>query len=258
MGGSFHNNICTLENDVILYESSMLASKEFPFVGEFDGKGHTITLSGNVTEPLFGYIGEGGVVKNLNIEVVMAAMNTKEGAILALENYGTIINCKITLKNAKIGNSGNHAAVVAVNRGSIRNVVVKSEFENIVTGTRRSIIGGVVAYNYGEIVSCIANTSFISYPETDKNNVFSGSAANTSIGAVCGINNGIIKRSIAVVSENTYVADNKINSKTEITFVDGNNKSEVFSADNLFGNLGFDDELWIFLDDELSLIQGDD
>ena len=258
MGESFHNNVCTLENDIIVYTSSMLASRELPFVGEFDGKGHKITLSGKVEESLFGYIGEGGVVKNLHIEVLSAEINSKIASVLALENAGTIINCKITIKDAKINVSGNHGAVVSTNKGIIKNVVVNSRFENAVIDTtvaRRSVIGGIAAYNYGEIDSCISEAAYVSYPETLKSNVFSGSAVNTSIGAVYGINNGTVKQSVALVSEDTYVSDNK---NTNITFVTSSNRAEVFNEDNLFVTLGFNQELWLFVNNEFSLIQGEE
>ena len=257
MGNSFHNNICTLENDIILYRSSMLASRELPFVGEFDGKGHKITLSGNVEESLFGYIGEGGVVKNLHIEVISAEMASKVASILALENDGTVINCKITIKSAILKNSGNYAAVVSTNRGIVRNVVVNACFENGIIDTsvaRRTLIGGIAAYNYGEISSCISNVSYVSYPETVKSNIFEGSAVNSTIGAIYGTNNGVVRQSVAVVSEETYVRDSK---DTNITFVNDSNRKDVFGEENIFGTLGFNDEIWIFVNNEFSLLQGD-
>ena len=256
MGLSFHNNVCTLENDIVIKNSTSLATRELPFVGEFDGKGHKITFTGDVENSLFGYIGEGGVVKNLHIEVGSADISEKSAAILALENSGTIINCKITVKAAKVSVGGNHGAVVATNKGLIKNVVVKSKFENAVGEgvSRRSIIGGVAAYNYGDIESCFCDTSFDSFPETVKSNIFNGTAVNSSVGAVYGVNNGSVRKCVAIVGDETYVSDNK---NSNITLVTEANRVEVFNEENIFGALGFDSELWIYLDNEFSLIQGE-
>ena len=256
MGGSFYNNVCKLENDVTLYQSFGLATRENPFVGVFDGNGHTITISDNAQNSLFGYIGEGGVVKNLHIVVVSTEFTEKTAAIVALENEGTIINCKVTVKYVGVKASGNYGAVVSTNRGVIKNVVVSSSFESKSTDnqTRRTIMGGICAYNYGEIDSCISEVSYKGYPETIKSNIFSGNAVNNSIGAVCGVNNGTVKNSVSVISESTYVSDNK---NKEITFVTDNNRKDVFSEENLFENLGFNEDLWIFINGEFSLIQGE-
>ena len=85
MGDSFHNNVCTLEADIVINDVSSLASSELPFVGVFDGQGHTITFAGDVSKSLFGYIGKGGVVKNLNIEVASCDFVARVGTMLLLK-----------------------------------------------------------------------------------------------------------------------------------------------------------------------------
>ena len=256
MGDSFYNNVCTLENDMTLYKTTGLASKDFPFVGVFDGKGHTITVWENAQNSLFGYIGEGGVIKNLHIVVISADFTEKTAAVLALENAGTIVNCKITLKSANVHTAGHYGTVVSINKGTIKNVVVNSVFENKLLDApgRKTVLGGICAYNYGEIESCISEVSYTAYPETLKDNIFSGTALNNSVGAICGINNASVKNSVSILSEDAYVADNK---NKEITFVTKENRKDAFSEENLFETLGFDDDLWVFLNGEFSLISGD-
>ena len=260
MGDSFHNNICTLESDIVVNNVSSLASSELPFVGVFDGQGHTITFAGDVSKSLFGYIGKGGVVKNLNIEVASCDFDAKVGAILALENEGTIINCRIVVNNIKLPTSGMYAAVVTHNSGLIKNVYTKVSFTNTVnpesTAVKRSIIGGIAAYNYGEISSSISEISYSNFEETVAENVFYGSVLNTSLGAVYGSNEqGTIKNCAAVIDKTAYVADCKNNN---VFFATSDERNTVFSAEMLFDDLGFDVNRWTYKNSTLTLIEGED
>lgn len=68
------------------------------FIGTFDGDGHTITgLTSNSGGDfgLFRTIGEGGVVKNMNIYCNISGNGGFKGGIAA-NNYGTIENCHVS------------------------------------------------------------------------------------------------------------------------------------------------------------------
>ena len=109
-----------------------------------------------------------------------------------------------------------YAAVVAHNRGVIKNVYTKVSFTNTVdagsTTVKRSIIGGIAAYNYGEISSSISEISYDNFEETVAENVFYGSVLNTSLGALYGSNEqGTIKNCAAIIDKTAYVADCKNN-----------------------------------------------
>ena len=259
MKGSFYNNICYLKEDIVVNNVSMLASQKHPFIGVFDGQGHTIIFSGKTSDSLFGYIGEGGVVKNLHIQMTGADFDKRIGAILALENAGKIINCKITVQNATVSAKGSFAGVVAINRGTIKNAVVDvlmtkrmpiEEEEN----TRPLIIGAVCAYNYGDIFYSLATVVYEDFPEADKHEVFNASHNNEGIGAIYGINNrnGGVVQCVTLVEDTLYSSDQK---DKEISFEF--DEADVFDADRIFFDLLFDDELWILRGYSLDLIRGD-
>ena len=91
--------------------------------------------------------------------------------------------------------------------------------------------------------------------ETVKDNIFSGAAVNNSVGAVYGVNNGKIENCVAIVTEDLYVSDNK---NKNIKFVTEENRFDVFNEATIFGVLEFDPELWLYVNNEFNLIQGED
>ena len=253
---SFYNNIYILEEDIVINDLSAIADRERPFIGTFDGNGHKITFSGKTAESLFGYIGKGGVVKNLHIQVAGATFAEKLGAILALENEGQILNCKITLENSSVHAKGSYGGVVAINRGIIKNVVVdvamrKNLSSGEVENTRQLVTGAICAYNYGEIFSSVASIQYEGFPEADKDVVYETMQTNTTIGAVYGINNrqNGISQCIALVDDSLYPSDQK---EKGIDFCF--DAAEVFTENRIFLDLGFDEERWILRDTALDLI----
>ena len=253
---SFYNNIYYLEDDIIINDVSALASRERPFIGTFDGRGHTITFSGKTSESLFGYIGEGGVVKNLHVQVAGATFDEKLGAILALENAGQILNCKVTLENSTVSAKGSFGGLVAINRGIIKNVVVEASMTKRLLAseeqnTRQLVTGAICGYNYGEIFSSVASIQYKNFTEADKNAVFENGQSNNTIGAVYGINNRTngISQCTALVEDTLYPSDLR---EKAITFV--LDAAEVYNETYVFMNLGFDEDRWILRDNALDLI----
>lgn len=254
MGGSFHNNDCFLIDDIELTSIGDLASSEFPYIATFDGQGHTIRLKGEVQKSLFGYIGKGGVVKNLTVIVEQATLKNNKFAALAIKNEGTIFNCKVVIENATIQKLGIYAGVAVYNDGLIKNVMAKCSFSKVLYLEEQAKdkiggvkAGGVCAFNYGEVDSCVAVTGFNGFDETEKDGQYGSSESNSYIGALIGSDNGNgkVKNCLASVEENVYPSDQKNQGIDFLT------EEELYSEERLFTQLNFDRKIW-----ELTKYQG--
>ncbi|MGM9828736.1 MAG: hypothetical protein ACI30C_01725 [Muribaculaceae bacterium] len=140
------------------------------FKGVFDGAGHKVSglyiNSKEGNQGLFGYLGSGGVIKNLGVEGTVKCIYMSVGGVCG-KNEGTITGCynigAIT-GNEQVG------GVCGWNNGTI------SFCYNTGAVTCNSKQGGgVCGYNYGTISSCY-NTGTIS--------------GTSEVGGVCGLNNG--------------------------------------------------------------------
>ena len=119
--------------ETIAHYSAGNTSKTSGFLGVFDGNGHSImnftaVYKGNIAanSSLFGWIGETGIVRNLNI--FNASIKNRIAGGLANTNYGLIDNCFVD---------------VTVNYDSS-----STEMNNP--------IGGICSKNYGDISNSIA------------------------------------------------------------------------------------------------------
>ncbi len=254
LGTSIYNDRITLDENITLNELSGLCTAENPFVGSFDGMGYTIFYNGSLDKSIFGYIGEGGVIKNLSIVVNDTDIEANMSAVLALENRGTIENCKIYIKCANIKAEGSHSAVATVNRGNIKNVYTEVTYKKATEenggSARRLYIGALAARNYGRIENSISEITFIDFPETNKADHFAGNLQNTSVGAVTGINEGELIGTNAIFSENTITCDND----ALVTIYHSSDRSELLMN---YTSLGFSDVWWEYKAGKLNLIVGD-
>ncbi len=71
------------------------------YTGTFDGQGHTIfeldiTISTAKYAGLFGYIGSGGMVKNLKLDSPTVNGSSDSGAVAGRNDGGTIADCHVT------------------------------------------------------------------------------------------------------------------------------------------------------------------
>ncbi len=123
------------------------------FKGIFDGKGHTI--SGLVigydgsAQGMFRYIGEGGVVKNLNVTATITPQGSMStvGGIVG-ENKGTISNCSfigVVKGNSLVG------GIAGENKEE--GIIANCRASGIVHGNH--YIGGITGRNSGIIENCI-------------------------------------------------------------------------------------------------------
>ncbi len=154
-----------------------------PFTGTFDGGGHTISglyiYGYSSYRGLFGYVGSGGTVKNLNVSgSVRGALNvggvvgynsggTVEscgssclvngynfvGGVVGWNSGGTVTGCFNTRSVSSTGGSSYAGGVVGNNTSE--GIVSRCYNTGAVSGVNS--VGGVVGYNQDSNVSCCYN-----------------------------------------------------------------------------------------------------
>jgi filamentous hemagglutinin family protein len=186
-----------------------IGSDATPFMGQFDGEGHTIdsltlyavSQSNPAYLGLFGTLGASSVVRNLNIngstEIAgfvatdppdILPSQGDEG-ILAAHNYGTIVRVN-TSGNANQGGVGDltrAGGLVGVNYGTIE------RSSSSVDGTTSGTWGGLVGENHGVIAQSYATGSGGGQEESPTHGVGSEPYA----GGLVGVNDGLITQSYA-------------------------------------------------------------
>jgi filamentous hemagglutinin family protein len=130
-----------------------------PFVGTFDGLGHTITnLTSNLPTTnqvgLFGYIGPGSLVQNIGLVGGSVAGRTFVAGLVGWSYEGSIKNSYVT--GSVTGTSLYIGGLVGLNdRGTISDSYATGS-----VGGAHNSIGGLVGYNfYGSIVNSYATGS---------------------------------------------------------------------------------------------------
>jgi formylglycine-generating enzyme required for sulfatase activity len=123
------------------------------FTGSFDGNGCTISnLTVNRTtayQGIFGYIGTGGMVRNLGLVNSNISGGNYSGSVAGYNN-GTIQNCYVT---GSINGGTYTGGVAGYNNGTMQNCYGTSN----VSGS--SNVGGVVGQNNSMIQNCYATGS---------------------------------------------------------------------------------------------------
>lgn len=267
MGSSFHNNICYLKNDITVSDLSALADERHPFVGTFDGQGHTVTLTGDAAlKSFFGYIGEGGTVRNLRISVESASLTTRATrsvcATLALKNEGLIENCRVTVGELSVELRGHYGALVGINYGTVRHSFAEATFVGNMPAEERQSSGKLmlaagVAYNYGTVDSLVASVAYRNIDEangdlaTDK----TSGVQNRGVGAAVANNcvGGTVKDTYALIEVGTYLYDVHVDPVTHSS----TSADSIYSITLLFETLSFDENIWILRNREPVFIQGD-
>ncbi|MGG1945969.1 filamentous hemagglutinin N-terminal domain-containing protein [Trinickia sp. NRRL B-1857] len=178
------------------------------FTGQFDGDGHTIDAltvagisgeAGPVNEGLFGTLGAGAVVRDLNVNAnvsITADISTLNAAgieaILAADNYGTILHVNTSgtvVANAYIygGDSTTAGGLVGVNHGTIE------RSSSSASGNTGGMLGGLVGENDGLIAQSYASGTV----RTAEDAGSGGPTSDGSPGGLVGVNNGTIEQSYA-------------------------------------------------------------
>lgn len=148
-----------------------------PFKGEFDGGGYTIRglYFNNSSESyvgLFGYVGKGGTVKNVNVTDSYVSGKWDVGGICGRNDGGTVQGCTsgcTVTGTSSIGGICGSNEISSNTKGSVLNCHNTGK----VTGTEYWI-GGVCGYNENSILQENYNTGKVT--------------GNSEVGGVCGEN----------------------------------------------------------------------
>lgn len=128
------------------------------FLGTFDGNGYTITglaYNSNTVDNfgLFRTIGQGGIVRNLNIsDCDITSSGTIVGGIAGI-NYGTIENCHIVGNSTVNGNGYYIGSIAGLNEGGGR--IIACSNAATVKGSSNSETGGICGtINRSNVIAC--------------------------------------------------------------------------------------------------------
>ena len=151
------------------------------FTGTFDGQGHTLahlTIDTTVSNVgLFGYLGNGGTIKNLGIVSGTVKGAQFVGGLVGVNYYGTVTAC---FNRADV--TGTSTAVGGVVGQNTYGTVTASYNEGAVTGNGVSL-GGVVGFNSGGTTTASYNAGTVTKTPT---------GVGTNFGGVVGNNGGTL------------------------------------------------------------------
>ncbi len=216
------------------------------FCGTFDGGGHTVTYTiGSTTnskQGLFGSIGEGGEVKNLNVKGSISSSSFSCGGVVGFCN-GIISNCYSAVNitsslngSAKIGGiAGECGTTATINFCSASGTITKTGVGE--GNTNKGGVGGIVGNVKGTTVSNCTFTGKVSAPTENSNNSY------LNIGMIAGfLNNSPTFNSCSYYSTNAgsykglgsttdtnYGTDNGTTSKSAselVSYAKGSSDSE--------------------------------
>ncbi|MBQ6264965.1 MAG: Ig-like domain repeat protein [Clostridia bacterium] len=181
-----YNPVEDPESDEIEYAKDWVAianSGDRPFTGTFDGRGYKITGLDNseagqddkTDSGLFGFIGEGGSVKNVRLE--NARFEGMDIGGIAYENNGTIQNCSFDGSTGGYGSGGAAGGIACDNYGTITNCYNNGS----VSGD--GPVGGIAGSNDGTITNCY-NTGGITGDNNGYDVVGAGGIAGSNGGTV--------------------------------------------------------------------------
>jgi len=185
------------------------------FNGSFDGNGFTISnLSINRTVAylgIFGYIGPGGVVKNIGVINGDISGGNYTGGIAGYNNNGTIQSCYVT---GSVNGESYTGGVVGLNNGTVQNCYVTS---NVSGGSN---VGGVIGQNNSTVQNCYAI----------------GSVGGTNyIGGIVGLNNSGTVRNCAALN---FIVTTSGGADANIGRVAGSVTSGTMSNNYARGDMG--------------------
>lgn len=163
-------------------EIEPIGDEEEPFTGTFDGNGYTVSgLRLNLTDEenvgLFGYVGSGGTVTNLEVEDIDVTGGDSVGGIVGY-NEGAV---RRSHAEGNVDGVGSVGGVVGRNLGAVRQSRASVE----VSGEDN--VGGITGRNAG-------------VGEVSESYATGSATGGTEVGGVVGSNGGEITDSYAVVN----------------------------------------------------------
>ena len=237
------------------------SDKDHAFTGTFDGDGYTISglyinsdASTYGVAGLFGSVGEGGTVENLNVEGSVTVSDGDDefsvvGGVVG-SSSGTVSSC-----NSSVNVSGGAAGgVVGINRGTVSNC---TNTGNVTGTTSYFYAGGVVGSNEGTVENCY-NTGKVSGSGFSAGGVVgdnSGTVSNCyNTGGVSV--SGIFCKGGAIAGDNSHIVSNcyyleqndlpNIGADSGTTTNVKNKTAEEFASGDVAWLLqyGQDDQVW--------------
>ncbi|MNO28376.1 Cellulosome-anchoring protein precursor [compost metagenome] len=234
--------------------------EEHAFQGTLDGGSHLIdglTMQSAVysNSGLFGVIGSGGTVKNINLEPLSIAGNQYTGAI-AGQNMGTVSNIDLKLLNGSKLTGGTVGGIIGKNTGSVSSLHLTldggSRIETVYNG---GIAGGIIGDNTSELIYTADSDSAkvlaaSTYLLTPIDGSIGSSADQTVIGGIVGQQSGNVTGMNEEVSSKYRITSTGANSITggligryvsgsakqlTLTFTDG--RLEAAGLDSVLGGL---------------------
>ncbi len=185
-------------------EWTAIGTSQTPFLGTFNGNGNSISgLYSNSDEQyhgLFGYIGQGGRVEDVNLSGELRATGTASivGGLAAV-NAGVIYNCTSNITINASGASSTAGGLVGINE--LSGSIYSSDNINNVNGKMK--VGGLVGQSFG-LVKNSSNSGNISQGNItgglvgDNNGTIFASTneglveGNGNVGGLAGINGGMV------------------------------------------------------------------
>jgi hypothetical protein len=145
---------------VIAYGSDPYTSGRRKFTGRLYGDGHairnlTIDNADGQFHGLFGYIGSGGRVYDLNLEAVRITTGGRAGA-LAGRSDGSIVNCSAGGSITGGDHSSWLGGLIGINSGGIAG---SQTDVHVACGEGGFLIGGLAGLHRGRIINCSATGS---------------------------------------------------------------------------------------------------
>ena len=169
-----------------------------PYTGTFDGKGYTITGLSTPTSNssdyvgLFGYLGSGGVVKDIILEDATITGNNHVGVIAGYNNNGTLtrnyyVSCSVNSAATNIGTgSGDCDGARSVHALSLPANVTASGESVVINSAAHYAAGTTVTLSYSGTVPDGYSVSYSYNDGTDhaiKGNTFTMPASNVTVSA---------------------------------------------------------------------------
>ena len=218
-GNTYKGKTILLANDIDLKNANWepIGSKSNGFCGTFDGQGNTISNFNVEKEEyagLFGYMLNGGNVKNLTVKGATIKATDRAGAILGAGYTDVVkchaVDCEITVipalqDNGEFDGGAKAGGVVGQLFEGAGNSIVDCTAKNVkVTGYRD--IGAVLgmAHTNNTVTNCKAYDSEIAYYYLEAGQKYDGNTPNENIGEVVG------RRNSGVVETGTYFENVKL------------------------------------------------
>ena len=150
-GTSYAGYTVSLERNITLTELNWTPIGDFsgskPFMGTFNGKGHTISnlsiTSGDYVG-LFGYVSGGGTIKNLNVSGQISASGNAGGIVAYLNESKSTVSC--CHSDVKISGTGETSSAVGGIVGMNANGRVDNCY-NTAQITAKYNVGGIIGYS---------------------------------------------------------------------------------------------------------------